>query len=131
MRVVHTPGSVAQKYLINSTTFPFGYVTTDNRWDNYWREGSHANLEWRGPNSGGYGPKTLGEEVAASRAFSVCQVEKVFQHVCFRPPNSNAGRRGGRCDRPDVRGQRLLDEARLRGSRRLLHGQLNDERFPG
>jgi hypothetical protein len=24
-----------------------------------------------------------------SSAFSVCQVEKVFQHVCFRPPNSN------------------------------------------
>ena len=89
MRVVHTPGSVAQKYLINSNTFPFGFVTTDNRWDNYWREGSHANLDWRGPNAGGYGPKTLGEEVAASRAFSVCQVEKVFQHVCFRPPNSN------------------------------------------
>jgi hypothetical protein len=64
-------------------------VTTDNRWDNYWREGSLANLEWRGPNAGGYGPKTLGEEVAASRAFSVCQVEKVFQHVCFRPANSN------------------------------------------
>jgi hypothetical protein len=89
MRVVHTPGSVSQKHLINANTFPFGYVTTDNRWDNYWREGSHANLEWRGPNAGGYGPKTLGEEVAASRAFSVCQVEKVFQHVCFRPPNSN------------------------------------------
>jgi hypothetical protein len=90
MRVVHTPGSVAQKYLINANTFPFGYVTTDNRWDNYWREGSHANLDWRGPNAGGYGPKSLGEEVAMSRAFSVCQVEKVFQHVCFRPPNSNA-----------------------------------------
>jgi hypothetical protein len=90
MRVVHTPGAVAQKYLINANTFPYGYVTTDNRWDNYWREGSHANLDWRGPNSGGYGPKTLGEEVAASRAFSVCQVEKVFQHVCFRPPNSSS-----------------------------------------
>jgi hypothetical protein len=90
MRVVHTPGSVAPKYLINASTFPFGYVTTDNRWDNYWREGTHANLEWRGPNAGGYGAKSLGEEVAASRAFAVCQVEKVFQHVCFRPPNSDA-----------------------------------------
>jgi hypothetical protein len=88
MRVVHTPGSVAAKYLINGSNFPYGYITSDNRWDNYWREGSHANLEWRGPNEGGYGAKTLGEEVAASRAFSVCQVEKVFQHVCFRPPNS-------------------------------------------
>jgi hypothetical protein len=90
MRVVHTPGSVAPKYLINASSFPFGFVTTDNRWDNYWREGTHANLDWRGPNAGGYGAKSLGEEVAASRAFSVCQVEKVFQHVCFRPPNSDA-----------------------------------------
>jgi hypothetical protein len=89
MRVLHTPGSVQPKYGINASTFPFGFVTVDNRWDNYWREGSHANLDWRGPNPGGYGPKTLGEEVAASRAFSVCQVEKVFQHVCFRPPNSD------------------------------------------
>ena len=90
MRVVYTPGSVAPKYLINGSNFPYGYITTDNRWDNYWRQGSHANLDWRGPNAGGYGAKTLGEEVASSRAFSVCQVEKVFQHVCFRPPNSDA-----------------------------------------
>ena len=25
-----------------------------------------------------------------SRAFSLCQVEKVFQHVCFRPPQTQA-----------------------------------------
>jgi hypothetical protein len=90
MRVVHTPGQVQPKYRINSSVFPYGYITIDNRWDNYWREGAHANLVWRGPNSGGYGPKTMGEEVAMSRAFSVCQVEKVFQHLCFRPPNDQA-----------------------------------------
>jgi hypothetical protein len=90
MRVVYTPGSVAAKYLINGSNFPYGYITSDNSWSNYWRQGSHANLEWRGPNANGYGAKTLGEEVAASRAFSVCQVEKVFQTVCFRPPNSMA-----------------------------------------
>ena len=88
MRVVHTPGSVAAKYLINGSNFPYGYITSDNSLSNYWRQGSHANLDWRGPNASGYGAKTLGEEVAASHAFSVCQVEKVFQHVCFRPPNS-------------------------------------------
>ena len=89
-RVVHTPGQVQPKYRINSSVFPYGYITIDNRWDNYWREGAHANLMWRGPNSGGFGPKTMGEEVAQSRAFSTCQVEKVFQHVCFRPPNDQA-----------------------------------------
>ncbi len=90
MRVVHTPGQVQPKYRSNSSVFPYGYVSIDNRWDNYWREGAHANLAWRGPNAGGFGPKTMGEEVAESRAFSVCQVEKVFQHICFRPPNDQA-----------------------------------------
>ena len=30
----------------------------------------------------------LGVEIAGSRAFSLCQVEKVFQNVCFRPPQT-------------------------------------------
>jgi len=34
--------------------------------------------------------ETFGQEVAESRAFSVCQVEKVFKQVCFRPPQSQA-----------------------------------------
>jgi hypothetical protein len=74
-RVVHTPGFVQPKYLINSNTFPGGYITVDNRWDNFWRVGSNAALGWR---------------VAASRAFSLCQVQKVFEHVCFRPPQTPA-----------------------------------------
>jgi hypothetical protein len=87
-RTVFTRGQVQGKYLINAVTFPFGYVTVDDRWDNYWREGPNQLLGWRGPNAGGYGPKSLGEEVTASRAFSVCQAEKVMAQVCFRPPNS-------------------------------------------
>ena len=89
-RVVYTPGVVQGKFAINSNVFPFGSITQDDRWDNYWREGANAGLDWRGPNSGGYGPKSLGEEVAATRAFSECQVRKVFEHVCFRPPGSDA-----------------------------------------
>jgi hypothetical protein len=89
-RVIHTPGQVQGKYLINSNSFPGGYVTTDNRWDNFWRSGVNASLGWRAAASGGYGPKSLGEEVAESRAFAVCQVEKVFEQVCFRPPRDAA-----------------------------------------
>jgi hypothetical protein len=60
-------------------------VTLDDRWDNYWREGPNASLGWdEALPGGGFGPKSLGEEVGRSRAFAVCQVEKVFQHVCFR-----------------------------------------------
>jgi hypothetical protein len=90
MRVVHTPGVVSGKHLINANVFPGGYVTTDNRWDNFWRQGPMAGLGWRSANSGGYGAKTFGQEIAESRAFSMCQVEKVFKQVCFRPPQSDA-----------------------------------------
>lgn len=85
-RVVHTPGVVQPKYHINDTTFEGGFRTPDNRWTNYWRSGKNANLGWNGPSSSGYGPATLGIEVSSSRAFSECQVEKVFAHVCFREP---------------------------------------------
>ena len=50
--------------------------------------GPMAALGWRAASSGGYGPKGFGTEIAQSRAFSVCQVEKVFEHVCFRPPQT-------------------------------------------
>jgi len=87
-RLVHTPGQVQPKYLINAGTFPKGYVTKDNRWDNYWRTGKNSLLGWRGANSGGFGPKSLGQEVANSRAFSECHVTQVFTKICLREPVS-------------------------------------------
>jgi len=85
-RVIYTDGLVQAKYLINNTTFPLGYVTRNDRWDNYWRSGKNAHLGWRAPNSGGFGAKSLGEEVASSRAFSTCQVKKAFKAICYRNP---------------------------------------------
>ncbi len=87
-RLVYTPGEVQAKHLINAETFPFGFATADDRWDNYWRSGPNAALGWGSGPSGGFGAKSLGEEIAASRAFAVCQVEKVFAHLCFRPVGS-------------------------------------------
>ncbi len=91
-RVVHTPGQVQPKNLINANSFPWGFVTVSNRWDNFWRSGQNSALGWRAAESGGYGPKTLGIEVASSRAFSECQVEKAFERVCFHPPGDPAER---------------------------------------
>jgi hypothetical protein len=91
-RMVHTPGVVQDKYLINGNVFPFGYATTDNSWINYWRDGQNSSLGWRGAVDRGFGAKTLGSEVANSRAFAVCQVEKVFKHVCFRGPRDQTER---------------------------------------
>jgi len=87
-RVVFTRGQVQPKMLINANTFPFGYVTTDDSWENYWRSGPISVLGWRGSESSGFGAKSLGREIGASRAFSVCQVEKAFKHTCFRPVGS-------------------------------------------
>jgi hypothetical protein len=89
-RTVFTPGFVQPKFLINANAFAGGYITVDDRWDNFWRGGVNASLGWRGPIAGGYGAKSLGQEVAMSSGFSVCQVEKVFQHVCFSPPRDAA-----------------------------------------
>jgi hypothetical protein len=87
-RVVYTPGVVSEKHLINANTFPGGYVTVDDSWINMWRVGPNSSLDWRGPAGAGNGPKSLGVEVASSRAFSECQVTKVFRRVCLRPPES-------------------------------------------
>ena len=87
-RLVFTPGVVQGKFLINANTFPQGYQTVDDRWDNYWRTGPNSALGWRGTETGGFGAKSFGREIAGSRAFSTCQVEKVFRQVCFHPPQT-------------------------------------------
>lgn len=92
MRMVQTPGVVQPKYLINGNVFPYGHITTDNGWVNLWREGHNSLLGWRGASDRGFGAKSLGAEIGASRAFSVCQVEKVYQQVCFHGPKNQGDR---------------------------------------
>ncbi len=78
---------VKAKYHINAANFPFGYVTPDDHWDNYWRNGPNKLLGWDSALPGsGDGAKSMGTELAHSEAFASCQVEKVFQNVCLRPP---------------------------------------------
>jgi len=107
--IKHDPASgVLHKYLINAGNFPQGYVTHDESWENYWREGKNAELGWgnstlsnasaqppvidasanppTGLTNSGNGPTTLGEEVASSKAFGVCQVERVYRDVCKHDP---------------------------------------------
>ena len=76
---------VQEKYWINSNNFVHGYVTTDDGWDNYWREGPNFNLGWSSTLPGsGNGAKSMGEELANSQQFASCQVTKVFEEVCLR-----------------------------------------------
>ena len=87
----NTGSRVQGKYLINSNNFPWGYITPDNRWDNYWRKGPNANLGWDLSLPGsGEGAASMGKELAHSEVFATCQAEKVFQTVCLRKPADNA-----------------------------------------
>jgi hypothetical protein len=92
-RIEYTEGQVQPKYLINEDNFKPGYVTPDDRWDNYWREGANTVLGWDTSLPGsGNGAKSMGQELANSEQFARCQVEKVFRTVCLRPPVDAADR---------------------------------------
>jgi len=82
---------VKSKYHHNATTFPYGFSTPDDQWQNYWRGGINQKLGWSQALSGkGSGMKSLGEELANSQAFAQCQVKKVFKTVCLRDAESVA-----------------------------------------
>ncbi len=112
-RVVYTAGEVQDKYFINAGAFPLGYVTPDATWTNYWRNGPNAALGWDGGAGEGSGAKSLGREIGSSRAFAVCQVEKVFAQTCLRGVSSQE-------DRDEV--ERIADvfEANNRSMKRVF-----------
>ncbi|TNF90578.1 MAG: hypothetical protein EP300_02645 [Gammaproteobacteria bacterium] len=104
--LTYTPGAVTAKHNINQNNFEYGYLTTDDSWVNYWRNGPNSKLGVRfaddGPAASGWGPlvnpdangnetgngaRSLGIELANSRAFAQCQVDKAFKAVCLRDPN--------------------------------------------
>jgi hypothetical protein len=87
-RLVYTAGQVQPKYHINSDNFKPGYVTPDDRWDNYWRSGPNAILGWdQGLTGSGYGAPSMGQELANSEAFARCQSIKVYRTVCLGEPD--------------------------------------------
>lgn len=84
---------VQAKYHINSATFPYGFVTQDDHWDNYWRQGMNSQLGWDSSLPGfGNGAASMGRELAHSQAFAQCQVSKVFRAVCLREPEDAGDR---------------------------------------
>lgn len=92
-RIEYTEGQVQPKYLINQDNFKPGYVTPDDGWANYWREGVNTVFGWDASLPGhGHGARSMGQELASSEQFARCQVEKVFRTVCLRPPVNGADR---------------------------------------
>ena len=91
-----TNNVVQPKNLINEDNFKPGYIVTNNNWVNYWRQGNNSLLGWDQSlpgNGGGSGAASaMAKELAHSEQFARCQVEKVFQSVCLRPPGDVADR---------------------------------------
>lgn len=80
-----TNSRVKAKYHNNASSFPYGFITQNDQWENYWREGINQKLGWDTDLSGkGTGIKSFGQEIANSQTFSQCQVKKVFKNVCLR-----------------------------------------------
>jgi hypothetical protein len=92
-RIEYTAGQVQPKYLINSDNFKPGFVTPDDGWHNYWRQGQNSVYGWNTSLPGsGNGAKSMGAELANSDQFARCAVEKVFKTVCLHPPVNAADR---------------------------------------
>ena len=84
---------VQGKYHINSNNLPYGFITPDDAWSNYWRAGINKNLGWNESlPAQGNGAKSMGEELANSNQFAKCQVKKVFKNVCLREPQDSDDR---------------------------------------
>ena len=89
----YTPATVVGKYFHNNTTFPPGFVTPDDQWQNRWRSGPNGLMGWDQTKPGaGSGAKSLGAEFGASDQFAQCQVQKAFRAVCLRAPSDGADR---------------------------------------
>jgi hypothetical protein len=92
-QLVYTQGNVQSKYFNNDLNFPQGYRTTDDSWENYWREGQNSYLGFDGNLPGaGNGAKSMGQELGNSYAFAACQVKKVFRTVCLRDAENQTDR---------------------------------------
>ena len=90
---MYTPGNIQSKYFNNDLNFPQGYRTTDDGWENYWREGQNAYLGFDGSLPGtGNGAKSMGQELGNSYTFAACQVKKVFRTVCLRDAENQTDR---------------------------------------
>lgn len=82
---------VTKKHQINANNFKYGFIIENDQWDNYWRNGPNSLLGWDNSLSGsGNGAKSMGQELAHSKAFAQCQVKKIFKNVCLRNPVNQA-----------------------------------------
>ena len=112
--IQYTAPTVQHKYFHNNTTFPDGFVTPDDAWNNHWRQGQNAVIGW---SSAWHG---LGQrrEVARARARRHARVRSVpgdesVQGGLLARARRRGGSRQGRLDDLELQ-QRLRLEAGVR-----------------
>jgi hypothetical protein len=92
-RLIYDASAPAAKYFNNDLNFPQGFRTTDDSWENRWREGQNAYLGFDAALPGkGNGAQSMGAELGNSQAFASCQVKKVFRTVCLRDAEDQTDR---------------------------------------
>ncbi|MCP4877583.1 MAG: hypothetical protein GY896_19160 [Gammaproteobacteria bacterium] len=111
--LVYDNSQPAAKHNINASNFEYGHEVVDDHWVNYWRNGPNSKLGNRpGDNSSGWsyagevldakgnaignGASSFGRELANSKAFAQCQVDKAFKSICLRDPNTFSADRSAR-----------------------------------
>ena len=84
-----TPGySIAKKMNHNEGTAPFGYMHTDDTFDNQAVRGPASEYFGWGNRTRGNGPNQFGEMIAQAKAFPRCMARRVFRSACKRDPTS-------------------------------------------
>ena len=86
-RMLYTPGVVQPKYFNNKDTFPSGYSTPDDSWDNYWRKGrTRCSAGTARCPAAAPAPSRWAANSPAAMRLRPARCEKVFKNVCFRDP---------------------------------------------
>ena len=101
-QLIYTPGTVRPKYFNNSDTFKFGYVTPNDNWDNYWREGPNRWINWD------FGPGSPGGSGAGAASLRAAAVDS---------RRAGSGRRE-KCESGWVRGWRWSESSSADGGKR-------------
>lgn len=74
--------AISEKYLRNASTFPGGFVTVDDFWENRWNDGGNTRVNWP-KNASGNGPKSFGEMFKDIGQMGRCMAKKVYKRTCL------------------------------------------------
>ena len=127
MRLVYTGGAVQSKYFNNNTNFAPGFITPDDQWENRWRKGQNSLLGWTRSLPGtGTGAKSMGEELANSKAFRPVPGREGVQDGVLPRAGRRRRPQPGRHHDQQLQDQRVPPQTGVCRNRRLLHGRLRE-----